>query len=76
MIVGLQSVVVGKESKVSKRGNAYEVITFMDGSTPVNAMVRCDVSKMPVCQNLDLELKLTFSKYGTEVELTAWSLLN
>lgn len=72
MVVTLDTVVVGKEEKVSQKGNKYGIACFMDGATPVRAMVK-DLgllSKIEEHEKAEVLLNIDF-KY-TKVEVVAW----
>ena len=65
MIVEIESCIVGKESRVSQKGNRYEVVTFMDGAKPITAMLGEKVSpdKVVLYKPCILTLDIDFGKY-------------
>lgn len=66
-----ESICVNKEKKTSKDGVEYGVITFMDGSKPVNVVVKDNtiyelVENMKPCQ---VQLGITLYNNFNKIEL-------
>lgn len=40
MVITLDTIIVGKEKKVSQKGNKYGIVSFMDGTNPIRAMIK------------------------------------
>ena len=71
MVVQINTIIVGKELKVSKKdNNQYGIVTFMDGTNTVNSLVR-DIelyNKIKLLVPQDVLLEINLGKY-VNVEL-------
>lgn len=66
MRVNFNSVIVSKETKISKQTNReYGLVSFMDGTNILKAVVdeSIDFNGIPVLEECNLNLDVTFGKY-------------
>lgn len=69
MRVQIETLVIGKEDKVSKQtGKNYTVVSFMDGVKPLQAIVLCDVNTIQVGVPQSLTVDINIGKY-TKIEV-------
>lgn len=73
MVVTIETVVVGKGSRVSQKGNQYNVVTFMDGADTINAMANASVNfdEVETLAPCELTLNVNLGRY-MKVEVLDW----
>ena len=69
MRVQFETLVIGKEDKVSKQtGKNYTVASFMDGVKPLQGIVMCDANTIQVGVPQLLTVDINIGKY-TKIEV-------
>lgn len=69
MRVEIETLVIGKENKVSKQtGKPYSVVSFMDGVRPLQAILLCDEKEVEVGVPQVLTIDINIGKY-TKIEV-------
>ena len=70
MVAKFKTVFLGVETKVSSKGNEYDVVSFMDGGKPCSAVVNKDASlRYPqVLTECNIAVSVDLGRY-TKVEV-------